>query len=201
MNKRGSLLYLALITLVASGLACNAPTPTPAPPPGPPPTVTSHPTSPTQVPPEATLTPESPEAAETETATTEAAPPTATSSQPPAATSTPTETPTKTPTPSPSEGPLDFVPPTWVQSWESLPNGQYRVVANVHITGGAPPFIIEHDHIATDDSPTQERDYSLIILTSGCGAIVHNITVKSADGQEISKDYYIGMDPQPWCSD
>ena len=72
-------------------------------------------------------------------------------------------------------------------------------MAVVHITGGAPPFIIEHDHVATDDSPTQERDYNLVILTGGCGAIVHNLTVKSADGQQVSKDYYIGMDPQPWC--
>ena len=88
-----------------------------------------------------------------------------------------------------------------MHSWEALSNDQYRVVTIVHITGGAPPFTIEHDRVVTEDSPTQERDYNLVILTSGCGAIVHNITVKSADGQEASHDYYIGMDPQPWCDD
>ncbi|MEA3339155.1 MAG: hypothetical protein U9R15_04235, partial [Chloroflexota bacterium] len=90
---------------------------------------------------------------------------------------------------------------TWVHSWKPLLNDQYEVVVIVNIRGGAPPFTIEHDHVATEDSPTSERDYNLTILTSGCGAIVHNITVKSADGQEVSKDYYIGMDPQPWCGD
>lgn len=196
MRDKRHLVYLALIALVASVLACNAPTPATTVPQTPFPAATPHPlptlppqktVPPAETPAEATPTSESPEA--TETATTEASP---------TATLSPS---TETPTPSPSEGPLDFDPPTWVHSWESLSNDQYKVVVIVNIRGGASPFTIEHDHIATEDSPTSERDYNLTILTSGCGAIVHNITVKSADGQEVSKDYYIGMDPQPWCSD
>lgn len=196
MRNKQRPMYLALILLAASALACNAPTPTTT---ALPPTVTAYvpATSPPQeTPPTETLPPpsESPEA--TESATAEASP-SATTQPSPAATAASTAT----PTPPPSEGPLDFDPPNWVHSWEALSNDQYRVVTIVHITGGAPPFTIEHDHVVTEDSPTQERDYNLVILTSGCGAIVHNITVKSADGQEASHDYYIGMDPQPWCDD
>lgn len=196
MNKRSSFVYLALITLVASGLACNAPTPTEtatqSPPPASPGQETPSP-PPTHVPPEATPT-ELPEATNVTTVTVS-----------PAATTQPTATitsaPTETPTPQPSAGPLDFDPPAWIHSWEPLSNDQYKVVVIVNIRGGAPPFTIEHDHVATENSPTSRRDYNLTILTGGCGAIVHNITVASADGQKVSKDYWIGVEAQPWCND
>jgi len=202
MRNKRRLVYLAFIALVAGSLACNAPTPAPSQAPFPtatpqalstvPPQETALP-EPTDTPTEETPMSDSPGA--TETATTEATP---------SATPTPqatTPTPTNTPTLPPSEGPLDFDPPTWIDSWEPLPDGRYKAVVIVHISGGAPPFTINHDHIETEDSPTSERDYNLTLLASGCGAIVHNITVESADGQTASEDYWIGEEALPWCND
>lgn len=202
MRDKRRLVYLAFVALVAGSLACSAPTPTTTAPQPSFPTATPHPLptlppqktvppAPTDTPAEAKPTSESPEA--TETATTEALP---------SATPTPqaaTPTPTETSTPSPSEGPLDFDPPTWIHSWEPLPDGQYKVVVTIHISGGAPPFTIKHEHNIVGQ--TSERDFAIEFTRGGCSAIVYNITVESADGQEVSKDYWIGVEAQPWCDD
>lgn len=190
MNERLSLIYLALTMLAAGILACNVPTPATAPL-QPPPTVTAH-APPTSSPQETVSSPPSeplPEA-------TEAAP-----------TSTP-ETPTQTPSPSPatptpttpvSEGPLDFEEPRWVHSWEPLEDGQNRVVVVIHIIGGAPPFMVTHEHEVAGQ--TWEREYYIEFLRRGCSGIAYEIIVESADGQSVKKGYWLGGDQQPWCND
>ncbi len=67
----------------------------------------------------------------------------------------------------------------------------------IHITGGAPPFTIHHD---VDVFETGERD-APIVFRHGCGAIVHTITVESADGQSVTHDYWIPEEVLPWCQD
>ena len=57
----------------------------------------------------------------------------------------------------------------------------------VHISGGAPPFVIHHD---TDVFVTDKRDYPIEFHVGGC-AIIHSITVESADWQSVTHDYYI----------
>lgn len=207
MNRRYSLMYLAFIGLVASVLACNAPTPTAPAPQAPPPTVTPYipATSPsqetppppaTEAPPEATLPsapPEVTDAAPTSTpeAATESPPPA------PAATNTPTPTATLTPTIPVSTGPLDFEAPYSIYSWEPLPGGQNKVVIRIPITGGAPPFTVSHG--PNVDGQTMEREYFIEFSWGGCSGIVQSITVESADGQSVKKDYWIGTEYQPWC--
>jgi hypothetical protein len=104
-----------------------------------------------------------------------------------------------TPTQAPSEGPLNFEPPVWVHAWEEQPDGQIKVVLMINITGGAPPFTIEHEHHVV--SQTSERDAPIEIMRGGCSPMVYNITVKSSDGQTKSHNYWIGTDRQPWCND
>lgn len=188
---------VAFIALLMSTLACNAPTPTMLQ--NPPPTVTPYiaatspaetvPAGPTETqPPPATEI--APEATATPSSTATATP------RPPS--STPQPTPTKTPRPA-SEGPLDFAPPTSVYSWEQQADGSVKVVIKVTITGGAPPFTVSHEHIV--NGQTWEREYYLTFFRSGCAGIAYNITVQSADGQTVAKDYWIGVEQQPWCSD
>lgn len=174
-----ALILLACVVLIIGALACNLPRATPGQ---------------NQLP---TVTPFIPLAA---TPTSEPSP-TATAAPP---TETPTPTPTLTPTPTAtpkpvSQGPLDFVPPTWVHAWEELPDGGIRIVLKITITGGAPPFTILHG--GGVDGQTWEREYYIDFIRYGCASIPQNITVQSADGQRVSKDYWIGLDQQPWCSD
>jgi serine/threonine protein kinase len=122
--------------------------------------------------------------------------PSATATPAPAATDTPAaEGPTPTPTPtteSPiSAGPLDFPKPERLDSWEKAEGGHKGTII-VHISGGVPPFTIHHD---VETFTTSERDYELTVAESGC-QIIHTITVESADGQSVSKQYYIHS---PWC--
>ena len=95
-------------------------------------------------------------------------------------------TPTVPGEPPVSAGPLDFPVPTQVDGWESTDTG-HRATIIVHISGGAPPFTVHHD---TDVFVTMERDYSIMFDVGGC-AIIHSITVESADGQRVTHDYYI----------
>lgn len=174
-------IMLALLLLALATLACNAPTePTTAPPA----TVTPF------IPGGETTTPTQP--------TEEAASPTPSPEVSPSPTQTQTPTPTPTPesttqSPPVSTGPLDFNIPTSLDHWEPIEGGRFRVTINLHITGGAPPFTIHHD---TETFQTSQREYPLIFERGGCGAIVHTIIIQSADGQQVSHDYYITA---PWC--
>jgi hypothetical protein len=85
-----------------------------------------------------------------------------------------------------SAGPLDFPVPTQLDGWETSDTG-HRATVVVRISGGAPPFVVYHD---TDMFITDKRDYPIEFDVGGC-AIVHTITVESADGQSVAHDYYI----------
>ena len=181
--KRRSI-SIALLLLVIAALACNAPetqegiaSPTPSPftPPDEE-TPGEEPTGPTEEP--------SPTPTETVIPT-------------PTSTITPTTTPSPAPTATPepvSTGPLDFVPPSWPESYQARPDGGMDVTLRIEISGGAPPFTIYHDE--TLMAETHDRNPSIVIEHGGCSAIVHTITVESADGQRVSDDYWI---QPPWC--
>ena len=192
MNRRYSL-YLAFIGLVASILACNAPsqaTPTSQ---APPPSATSY--VPTASPPQETALPTPtgtlPEATPTSapSATTETTPTSV------SATAAPPPTATPTPTPPISAGPLDFIRPAGLDHWENLPDGRYECKIILQITGGAPPYTVHHD---LDVFTTWESKPVIVFMAHGCGAMVHTIKVESADGQTVADDYWISP---PWCGD
>jgi serine/threonine protein kinase len=113
----------------------------------------------------------------------------------PAPTTPATAGPTSTPMPAteapPSGEPLDFPKPERLDSWGTVEGGHEGTII-VHIIGGVPPFTVRHD---VESFTTSERDYTLELVERGCD-IIHNITVESADGQTVSKDYYIRA---PWC--
>ena len=188
MNRRYAWLALTSIGLVASILACNAPTSAPQ---APTPTVTPYglatsrpqetlPPTPTQwFPSTHTPTPVQPMVTDTVLV--------------PTATRPPTETPT--PTPPISTGPLDFAKPERLEQWQSLPEGKYECKIILRITGGAPPYTVHHD---LDVFTTWETRPALMFTAHGCGAIVHTIKVESDDGQSAMHDYWI---PAPWCED
>jgi hypothetical protein len=180
-HRRRKSIVLAVVGLVVSSLACNAPTATPSVPP--PSVVPDTPTvSPTQTSPEATPTPLPP-------ATTEAA---ATETPTPTETAVPANT-TPRPTPPASTGPLDFAVPARLDSWRSLPDGTQEATINLHITGGAPPYTVHHD---LDVFTTWEANPAIVFEAQGCSALVHTIVVESADGQSVTHDYWIRA---PWC--
>ena len=218
LKRHLSFAILALVVLVASILACSPPTPTTtAVPQAPPPTVTPYvpATLPPEPPPEDTAPPPTEAPTETlepptEEATlgptpdpqpeatvtpepTDAPTPTPTTKPVPQPTAKPTSTPT--PTQGVSEGPLDFEPPRWVYSWEKQEDG-VRVVLEVIIIGGAPPFTVSHG--PNVHGTTTGRTYYLD-FDWGCGNMAQSITVESSDGQKVKKDYWIGTDQQPWC--
>ena len=176
----------ALAALVASTLACNAPTPAPEASPyiATPETASTIPPQETPLPStqatmEATLTAASPIG--TEPATTEP--------------SSPTQPPTPSagrPTPA-STGPLDFPEPTRLDGWHSLADGTNEATIVVHITGGAPPYTVCHD---LEVFVTEETNPAIVFQAQGCSALVHTIIVESADGQSAKHDYWI---PPPWC--
>jgi hypothetical protein len=189
MNRRyAPVMTLAFVGLVGSILACNAPTPTPEAP-----TSTLMPDASATSPPQETLPP----------TPTQWFPPTHTPiSVQPAVTETPstptaTPSPTITPTPTPpiSTGPLDFVRPDQLDSWQPLPDGKYECTIVLQIRGGALPYTVHHD---LDVFTTQQTRPPLVFTAHGCGAIVHTIKVESADGQSAMYDYWI---PAPWCEE
>jgi hypothetical protein len=189
MSKRHASMILAIIGLVVSTLACNAPTPAPQAP-SPimtPETPSAAPAQETPLPPPTqapTTTPTSVPPASAETATPETPPPTETG--------TPTA---ERPTPSPpvSAGPLDFPVPAALDSWRSLPDGVQEATIILHITGGAPPYTIHHD---LDVFTTDQADPAIVFTARGCDALVHTIVVESADGQSVKQVYWIRA---PWC--
>lgn len=186
---------IALVSLAVAALACNVPTPTVLPSPSP--TVTPYiaATSPAETVPAGPTETQPPPATEPSPEATAMPSPTATETPRPPS---PTPQPTSTKTPRPvNEGPLDFAPPTWVHSWEAQTDGSIKIVLKIMITGGAPPFTIRHEHNVVGQ--TWAREYYLTLFRTGCAGIAYNITVQSADGQTISKDYWIGVEQQPWC--
>jgi hypothetical protein len=188
-TKRHVFISLATIMLIASILACNAPTrSTPKPPPDTvtpyvPATAQSQDVQPSKAPDEAQPTQESP--AETEAPTPSEVPATSTSA------------PTPIPTQPVSEGPLDFEEPRWVESWAPSGDGGILVTIKVKIVGGAPPFTIKHEGNVV--GTTWEREYNVEFPWAGCKPIARNITVESADGQSASKNYWISTDVMGWC--
>ena len=98
--------------------------------------------------------------------------------------------PTATPTSEPVEsaGPLDFPVPTYLNGWTPVEEGRHRAEIHLNISGGAPPFKVYHD--ATLMGETGGRFFNLTFVTGGC-TLVHSITVESADGQQVSHNYYI----------
>jgi hypothetical protein len=121
------------------------------------------------------------------------APPTDTATPaPPSATPEPAAT--NTPE---AAGKLDFEPPQYVESWEKKGDTN-KVVLRVDIVGGAPPFTVSHG--GNVDGTTSSRVYLIEFEWSACkSAMVQSITVKSSDGQEVKKDYYIPVSLMPWC--
>lgn len=180
MNHKRIGLALALIVLAI--LACNLPQSTVSPP-----TVTPY------VPSEGETPLPPPPVPTQETVALTLSPPSPTSS--PTPTLEPTPRPTLPPT-QPSAGPLSFNQPTALDGYRQLPEGDYEVTLILHITGGAPPFTIRHD---VEVFQTSQRDYPLVFRHGGCSAIVHTITIASADGQTAAHDYWIGREMLPWC--
>lgn len=170
-------IVLALSALLMMVLACNLPASPPA----------TQPSAPT-------VTPFVPQQAETPTLS-----PAAESPVPTSALASPTAEPSPTshpplPRATPTAGPLGFpVPRPWDAVWRPLPDGQHEVTILIHIGGGRPPFTVHHD---LDVFQTSERDYPVVFTARGCSALIHTITVESADGQTVSHEYYI---PAPWC--
>jgi hypothetical protein len=180
-NRRHARMVLAIAGLVASILACNAPTPAPQAP-----SPTATPATPSAVPTQAlpTATPTLPRPTITETAAAETRPPEETET-PPAARPTPTAP--------VSAGPLDFPVPGMLDKWQPLPDGAQEATIILHITGGAPPYTIHHD---LDVFTTDRTDPAIVFTARGCDALVHTIVVESADGQSVKKGYWIRA---PWC--
>jgi len=107
---------------------------------------------------------------------------------------TPTTTVTPTPTTPVSTGPLDFAVPAELDRWQPLEDGEMEATIVLQITGGAPPYTVYHD--ASLVTTTWDSNPAITFQARGCSALVHTITVESADGQTARHDYWI---PVPWC--
>ena len=182
-KKRHTPAVLGLVALVASTLACNAPSPTPESP-----SSVVTPTTTATLPSEGTL----PSPIEVPVKSPASPLPTAATSPLPTQPSTPSE---ERPTPGTpvSTGPLDFPVPTRLDSWQTLPGGANEATIILRITGGAPPYVVHHD---LDEFVTEGPNPAVIFEAQGCSALVHTIVVESADGQSVKHDYWI---PPPWC--
>lgn len=181
------MLVVVLVSVQACGGGSTPPeTPTPPEPPTsvPEATAPSAPTEPPTQPPQPEMPTEEPR-------------PTATLAVPVTSTVELTATGQLEPTSPPvSTGPLDFAEPTRLDYWRVIDeqNGDYEATIILHITGGAPPYTVYQD--ATLMVTTWESDPQLVFVARGCGALVHTITIESADGQRVAHDYWI---PVPWC--
>jgi hypothetical protein len=202
MKKRScSYMLLAVTVLIVSGLACAVPTPLTTQPLDPTPFIPTSPSSDATQPPPTDAVPADPTAPET----TEAPLPTDTEPPAPTATDAPPPPPPATTTPKPTETteatlpPLNFEPPTGVDSWEDKGGGTYNVVLRVDIVGGVPPFTVSHG--PTVQGTTEDRVYLIKFDWGSCkSAMVQSITVASSDGQEIKKNYFIAVANMPWCA-
>lgn len=192
MNRK---IVLAFGLLLIAVLACNTPQTTQPQPPPLPPTVT----------PFVPATEEQPSATPTTEAVVQPTIEPTQTMQPPATTAAtvtpttqPTTPPSRTPAAPPSAGPLDFRVPEWIDGYDALPDGRYRVYVTIHISGGAPPFTVRQEGQVVAES--WQRDVQFNFERGGCAAIVYTVIVNSADGQSVSHDYWIGTDKQPWCN-
>ena len=197
MNEKNRLIWMAILGLVTSVLACNFPgqgTPTPlVPPPAMTPLVpaTSLPQetaspSPAELPQE--TTPPSP--AETLPPTpTQWFPPTNTPTSP-AVTPAPTVTPTQS---SPGE-PLEISNPGFeITDWQALPDtGEWEGHLRIIFTGGMEPYTF-----ALESNPPQSKN-SLYIRWRKCHNAPLTVHVWSGDGQEAHKGIWV---ESPWCPD
>lgn len=190
MHRHRLVIVVALIGLVVSILACNAPTPTDQ---GPSPGEVVDP-SPTSPPQEAPSPPPTTGVPVEDTATPTPLPPTETPSPTPSPTPTPTEAPPPNPTVPVSTGPLEFPVPWQLDHWRALENGEMEATIILHITGGAPPYTVYHDQGLV--TTTWKTDPAIVFQARACNALVHTIIVESADGQTARNKYWI---PAPWC--
>jgi hypothetical protein len=191
MRDRRVLIGLAGMALVASILACNAPTETPS--------VTASPRQAT-APPAATSVPASLPPATESVAPTETPSPTkdplsgATPTAPEATeTGTPTVTPTVTPTEPVRAEPLQITNPGFeIVDWEPLPDdGEWEGHLRIVFTGGAPPY-----QFALEGSEPQDENY-LYVRWRKCRNAPLTVRVLSNDGQEASKQIWV---VSPYCS-
>ncbi len=173
----------ALVTLVVSALACNAPTPTPLAP-SPPLTVTPYIAG--TVPAQETAPP-------TQTVPAEATAP------PPTPTETPTPTPslpTSTPTPTrpPLGAPLVIGDPGFeIVNWRKLEtSGEWEGYLRIIFYGGVPPY-----SFALENRPAQSDNY-LYIRWRKCTSAPLTAHVWSADGQVAHKGIWV---VSPWCDE
>lgn len=175
---------LGVAGLVATILACNAPTETPG-------AATAPATSlPTKVAPSATPTPAQPTVTATPAAAaTEPPTATATATEPvPTATAPPTATPTQ-----PAEGePLEIVDPGFVLvDWQPLPDsGEWEGHLRVVFQGGVAPYTF-----ALEGNEPQDENY-LYVRWRACRGAPLTVRVWSADGQEAHRAIWL---ESPYC--
>jgi hypothetical protein len=191
MRNRWVLTALAGMALVASMLACNAPTETPS--------IAASPRQAT-APPAATDVPASPPSLATETAApTETPSPTddpVAGATPTAAEATGTATPTVTPTVTPTEPvrgePLEISNGGFeIVDWEPLPDdGEWEGHLRIVFTGGAPPY-----QYALEGSEPQDENH-LTVRWRRCRNAPLTVRILSSDGQEASKQIWV---VSPYC--
>jgi hypothetical protein len=185
--RNGSVLIgLAGMAVVASILACNAPTETPL--------ATGSPRQAT-VPPAATAVPTSPPLP-TETAVPTVTP-SPTEESLTGATPTPREaaetaTPTVTPTEPVGAETLEISDPGFeIVDWEPLPDGgEWEGHLRIVFSGGAPPY-----QFALEANEPQDENH-LYIRWRRCSNAPLTVRVLSSDGQEASKQIWV---VSPYC--
>ena len=184
VNERYALIGLALIGILASILACNAPTETPAAP-------TEASATP---PPEETVSPSSTETPSEEEAT--LPPPTATKPSSTPVLTTPTATiastvtpltPTVVPTQLSQGEPLMILDPgfTFVDHQIIPDSSEWEGHLRVQFTGGVPPYTF-----ALESGEPQSENY-LYIRWRQCRNAPLTVHVWSADGQEAHKQIWV----------
>jgi hypothetical protein len=203
--------YLAILALIASSLACNAPTQTsdtrqPSITPSTAPADSDDSDSMIPEPadasePEAKGTEDDAEEAETgPSSTTE---PTPTRETPvPAATDTPRPTETPTATATPTATPTPLLPGETLEitgqgfeiaDWQELPeSGEWEGHLRVTFSGGLPPY-----EFAIETGEPETENY-LYIRWRKCVAAPLTVHIWSADGQEAHKSIWV---VSPWCPD
>ncbi len=177
MDGRYVFIGLALIGLVASNLACNAPEPTPV-------ALTNVPTSSSLQETAPPLTTQIPSTATSTPAPTATVPsPMSTATATPTATAMPTATPTQ-PAPGP---PLDISQPGYeLVDWQDLPDsGEWEGHLRVVFTGGRPPYTF-----ALENNPPQSENY-LYIRWKKCKNVPLTVRIWSEDGQEAHKAIWL----------